>query len=712
MTIESFINTALVVDDDESQRLLISAALGKERFRIIEAANGQDALDLLEKTQPDLVLLDVDMPVMDGFATCQAIRRHPGFRETPIVMVTGHEDTESIDRAYELGATDFISKPINWALFGHRVRYILRASRVMNGLRESEAKNRAFIQANPDAILVVDGTSKRIEQVGGVRNRWCGDLFARRKTVTLNDLPASLSATWLEQVNMVLQTGETQDGEFTSSDGDTQQFFETRLVRFTENRALVIIRDISEQKRANAKVYRLAFYDTLTGLPNRQSFLTRLSEAIHAAEENKSMLSILYLDLDNFKRINDSLGHSLGDELLKTVSRRIEKCVRGDDYVARFGRSQSALQLARLGGDEFTILLRDLESTDEARDVASRITGAVSEPILIDGNEFVITPSIGIANYPEDGTDIDSLVMNADTAMYNAKDSGKNTCRTFSGTMSVRSLEHLELEHSLRRAIQNGDLELHYQPKLELRNGRIAGIEALLRWTHPERGPISPAKFVPVAEEAGLILDLSDWVLHAACKQIKQWEDGEAAGLPIAINLSGKQFTHSDVHRVISQALREHSVQPGCIDLELTESELMRDADKSIEMLARLKGAGHAIVVDDFGTGYSSLSYLKKFPIDVLKIDRSFVMDLTPAGDNIAICAAIVALAHSLNLIVVAEGVETLEQQNLLSQLRCDQTQGFYFCRPVSAADVEQFIQRYRSGTAHRLEQESKQDIA
>ena len=709
---ETFINTALVVDDDESQRMLMSAALKKERFKVVEAENGQDAIDMLQEVQPDLVLLDVDMPVMDGFGACQSIRGTPGFRETPIVMVTGHEDTESIDRAYEVGATDFISKPINWALFEHRVRYILRASRVMNGLRESEAKNRAFIQANPDAILVVDAASKRIEQVGGVRNNWCGDLFARRSRVTLNELPEPLSATWTEQVELVSQTGETQNGEFTSSDGDTQLFFETRMVPFTENSTLVLIRDISEQKQATAKVYRLAFYDTLTGLPNRQSFLTKLSEAIRVAEMNESMLSILYLDLDNFKRINDSLGHSLGDELLKTVSTRIEKCVRGDDYVARVGRSQSALQLARLGGDEFTILLQDMESTDEAREVANRITGAVSEPILIDGNEFVITPSIGIANYPEDGTDIDSLVMNADTAMYNAKESGKNTCRTFSGTMSVRSMEHLELEHSLRSAIQNGDLELHYQPKLGLRNGRITGVEALLRWTHPERGPVSPAKFVPVAEEAGLILDLSDWVLHAACSQIKEWEDGEVAGLPIAINLSGKQFTHTDVHSVISRTLRQHSVRPESIELELTENELMRDADKSIDMLARLKAAGHSIQVDDFGTGYSSLSYLKKFPIDVLKIDRSFVTDLKPAGDNIAICAAIVALAHSLNLVVVAEGVETQEQQNLLSQLRCDQTQGFYFCRPVSATDVARFIQSYRSGSIHRLEQDSEQDIA
>lgn len=699
---------ALVIDDDPTQRTLQAAALEQAGFTVAEAENGQVALEILDDVGPSLILLDVEMPVMDGFDTCKAIRQHPDYRDVPIVMITGNGDTESIDKAYKMGATDFVAKPINWSLLTHRARYVHRAGDASFGLRESEAKNRAFIQAIPDTVLVIDRRSGEIERVGGGGNQAGDSLFANSGSLSLDDLPDKLAAAWRIQFEQVLATRQTHRGEFSRTEGDEKKHYETRIVPFTANRLLVMIRDISEQKQTSARVYQLAYFDTLTGLPNRQSFLTELSTGIRRAEKNNTMLSVLYLDLDNFKRINDSLGHSLGDELLKTISKRIENCVRADDHVARLGKSQSQLHLARLGGDEFTILLTDLKSPDEPEAVANRITDAVSQPILEDGHEFVITPSIGIANYPEDGQDIDTLLKNADIAMYSAKESGKNSFRQYSGTMSVRSLEHLELEHSLRRAILNDDLELHYQPKLSLDNGRITGVEALLRWTHPERGAISPAKFVPVAEDAGLILDLSDWVLHTTCKQIKAWESGQLQNLPIAINLSGKQFTHSDMYSVVMKALQQYAIDPSSIDLELTESELMRDADGTIGTLTRLKDAGLSLIVDDFGTGYSSLSYLKKFPIDALKIDRSFVMDLDKSDDNLSICAAIVALAHSLNLRVIAEGVEAEDHVYMLRQIMCNEIQGYHFCRPCNAVDVARFVIEYmqQEGSSPSIEQD------
>ena len=694
---------ALVIDDDKSQRLLETAALVKAGFSVAQAEDGAIALEMLERVTPHLIIMDVDMPNMNGFDACRKIRGMRRHKHTPIVMVTGHEDTESIDRAYQSGATDFISKPINWSLLGYRVRYILRTSQVSQGLRDSEARNRAFIRAIPDAILVIDAQGQVVEQVGGLD----------QKTFSLVDLPAELTATWQGQVKQVLELGHLQNSEFSRGEGGDRGYYEARMVPFKRDRAMMIIRDISAQKRANAKVYRLAFYDTLTGLPNRQSFMTRLADAIRDARENGSRFSLLYLDLDNFKRINDSLGHSFGDELLKTVAKRIDKCVRGNDFVARYGQSQSNLHLARLGGDEFTVLLRDLADPDDVDMIASRIIKAVSEPIREGTHEFVITPSIGIASYPEDGVDIDTLVSNADMAMYHAKESGKNAVRAFSGTMSVRSLEYLELEHSLRRAISNNELELHYQPKLCLRSDDVTGVEALLRWTHPDRGPISPAKFVPIAEEAGLILDLSDWVLHEACRQIKAWEKSPLAAIPIAINLSGKQFSHSDVYRVVTEAVRDHAIKPKLLQLELTESELMKDADGTIGTLSKIKNAGISIAVDDFGTGYSSLSYLKKFPIDSLKIDRSFVTELEDSGDNISICGAIIALAHSLNLKVIAEGVETSEHKHLLALLQCDEMQGFYFARPQDAATTTQFILEHMAmDNATAIRHFPNQDIA
>lgn len=675
-------NVALVVDDDKSQRLLETAALKKAGFKVAQVADGAAALEALKKIEPDLILLDVDMPRLNGFDTCREIRRLPRHRDTPVVMVTGHEDTESINKAYRSGATDFISKPINWSLLGHRVRYILRTSQVSQGLRESEARNRAFIRAIPDAILVVNQKGTVIEQVGGLGDR----------SFSVDSVPAELRETWRRQVKYVIESGNVQNSEFSKGRGAEKGYFEARMVPFTQDRTMMIIRDISAQKRANAKVYRLAFYDTLTGLPNRQSFMSRVSEAIREASDNNSQFSMLYLDLDNFKRINDSLGHSIGDELLKTIARRIDRCVRGDDFVARYGKSRADTHLARLGGDEFTILLSGMSDPDDIDAIAARITKAVSEPVRQGAHEFVVTPSIGISSYPEDGTDIDTLVSSADMAMYHAKESGKNAVRAFSGTMSVRSLEYLDIEHSLRRAISNDELELHYQPKLGLKSGEITGVEALLRWNHSDRGAVSPAKFVPIAEESGLILDLSSWVLQEACRQIKVWEGGPLGHIPIAINLSGKQFSHSDVYQVICKAVHDYSINPGALQLELTETELMRDADGTIGTLARLKKAGISIAVDDFGTGYSSLSYLNKFPIDSLKIDRSFVMELEDSGDNLSICGAIVALAHSLNLNVIAEGVETAEHKRLLTSLNCDEMQGFYFARPTDAETTSQFM--------------------
>ena len=635
---------------------------------------------------PRLILLDADLPETAGTDICRGIRRLPAHRDTPIIVVSARDDTDAIRTALDSGASDFIRKPMSETLLRHRVRSALRALNIRQGLSDSESRNRAFIQAIPDVILVVDQSGQVVERVAG----------SDAQAFPMDEVPDRLVQHWRDGVSRVVASNESETSEFSLGEGPRRSYFEARMVPFTGNRAMVIIRDVSMQKKANAKVYRLAFYDTLTGLPNRQSFMGRLAEAVAEAEESKSRFSVLYLDLDNFKRINDSLGHSIGDEILKAVSSRIERIVRADDFVARFGNGKSHLHLARLGGDEFTILLRNIEDPATVDQIADRIVQAVRSPILQNDHEFVVTPSIGIASYPEDGTDIDTLMSNADMAMYHAKESGKNAVRAFSGTMSIRSLEYLDLEHSLRRAINNDDLDLHFQPKLSLKTREITGVEALLRWSHPDRGPISPEKFVPIAEEAGLIIDLSEWVLHRVCRQIGEWSNISLGDIPIAMNLSGKQFSHSDVFAVITRAMREHAIRPELLQLELTESELMRDADGTIDTLSKLREAGLSIAVDDFGTGYSSLSYLKKFPIDALKIDRSFVMELEEDGDNISICGAIIALARSLHLRVIAEGVETAEHQHLLTLLQCDEMQGYYFAKPASADVTAAFIESYR----------------
>jgi predicted signal transduction protein with EAL and GGDEF domain/DNA-binding response OmpR family regulator len=693
----------LVVDDDQSQRLLARTALEQGGFLVAEAANGRQAIEVATRMLPDLILLDVEMPEVDGFTACRKIREIRGMTDTPIVMLTGREDDESIQTAYDSGATDFISKPLNWSLLGYRVKYILRATNVGRGLRDSERKNRAFIRAIPDSMLVIDRGGRVLTRHRGKDGSRMLDQYLDTTGSLLDALPEKIAESWRQQLASVLATGEIAEGEDHFEANGAHFFYETRMVPYTKDSVLVMQRDVSEKKRADAKVRRLAFFDTLTGLPNRQSFLIQVSEAIREAKVDGSQLSILYFDLDNFKRINDSLGHSIGDALLRGVARRLEQCVRRDDSVARFGQSNANMQVARLGGDEFTVLLKDLGSADEAASAAERILKILREPMHLHGQQFVITPSVGIATFPEDGEDIDTLVKNADMAMYGAKAQGRNCISMFSGTMSVRSLERLELEDSLRKAIANGDLELHYQPKLGIASGAVQGVEALVRWTHPERGPVSPAKFVPIAEDAGLILDLSRWVLDAACKQLQAWTGGRLEHIPIAINLSGKQFREEDVDQQIISAIDACGLDQQRLELELTEGTLMTNVDTTVSTLTRLKDAGMKIAVDDFGTGYSSLSYLKKFPIDYLKIDRSFVSEIDAGGNDRSICAAIIALAQSMGLKVIAEGVETSEQLEHLKWLGCDEIQGFFFAKPMPSDKVTAFLEGFIRETPSRL---------
>ena len=693
----------LVVDDDATLRMLTRAALEQAGFTVSEASNGRDAIDLAVTGLPDAILLDVEMPELDGFAACAQIRRNPGLIDTPIVMLTGRDDDASIQQAYDCGATDFIAKPINWSLLGQRVKYIVRASQVSRGLRDSQSKNRAFVQAIPDSMLVVDERGElRTHHRGSSGSRLIDDRVREGHSI-YDLLPPSLADVWRAQIERVLQSKEMELSEHRAKKDGRYHYYESRVVPYTDNSVLIMLRDVTEQKQAAAKVRRLAFYDTLTGLPNRQSFLIQLAEAIRDAEERDGRIGILYLDLDNFKLINDSLGHNVGDSLLKDIANRFSSRVRRDDYIASSGRDSSNMQVSRLGGDEFTILLRDLQSSDEVEAVADRMVQVLKDPLFCNGHQFVITPSVGIAVYPDDGNDLETLMKNADTALHHAKAAGRDTVTRFTGTMSVRSLERLDLEDSLRRAIHNGELELHFQPKMSIATNEIPSVEALVRWTHPDRGPVSPAKFIPIAEDTGMILPLSDWVLNAACEQLRAWRGTELGDVNIAINLSAKQFHLENIHAEIFKALQSRNIPFERLELELTEGALMRDADSTVESLRRLKDAGLTIAVDDFGTGYSSMSYLTRFPIDYLKIDRSFVDEIDKSGDSHSICKAIVALAHSLGMKVIAEGVENAEQLQMLNMMDCDQVQGYFFARPLPADEVTRFITKHRGRRVRKL---------
>ncbi|MEM6639822.1 MAG: EAL domain-containing protein [Pseudomonadota bacterium] len=514
-------------------------------------------------------------------------------------------------------------------------------------------------------------------------------------TRILDYLPESQHEPFLEALRSARDTNEPASVELIVERGRVH--IEARLVPQSEDLAVAIVRDITERRKTEARMHELAYVDSVTGLPNRALFLRELRRSMAVADRNGTMFALLNVDLDRFKRINDSLGHSVGDALLKSVAQRMERCLRPSDFVASAAAPANVApnannRIARLGGDEFIILLNGVNVRDVVETVAYRIREALLTPFHYQGRQFVVTPSIGVVIYPQDGADVDTLLMRADTAMYKAKSAGRNTLRFYDVDMDASALERLWLEEDLRRAISAGEFELYYQPKVSLRTGQINGAEALLRWQHPEHGFISPAKFIPVAEETGLIFDLGQWVVRRACQQLRQWQDDGLEFGPLSVNVSAEQFERVDVAEQILRAVWENGIVPQKLVVEITENLLMQDGADVHARLRALRAAGISLAMDDFGTGFSSLSYLQKFPLDALKIDRSFVMDLHHDEKRAAICAAIIAMASKLGLRVVAEGIEEEAQRAFLAEAGCDQGQGYLFSRPIPADEFEALV--------------------
>ena len=688
----------LVADDDSATRFLIHKALEQAGLSVLDAENGAQALTLFEAHRPHIVLLDVMMPQMDGFAACAAIRRLPRGATVPILMLTGLDDLDSIKRAYEAGATDFAAKPINWLVLSHRVRYLLRMGRVLEDLAASEARLAA---------------AQRIAHLGNwewnLRTDawyWSDELYRLLGYQPREIMPGierfleRLHPEDREAVAQIIECSRREQGAYGVE-------FRVRLpdgaVRYLHAQGEVVgdergdpaklsgtIQDVSARKQAEDQISFLENYDKLTGLPNRVRFKERLDQALATAKRQTQKLAVLVLDLDRFKRVNDTMGHSLGDRLVQAVAKRIEACV-SEDSPPRVGA------FARLGGDEFSLLLPDLKHPADAAAVSRRILEALSKPFRLEAQEVFITASVGIGRYPEDGSDCEALLKNADTAMYHAKGAGGNGYRLYDHSMNAAAFERLTLENGLRRALERGEFLLYYQPQIEIQSGAIAGAEALLRWRHPELGLVPPDRFIPLAEETGLILPIGEWVLRTACAQALAWR---RAGLPpvrVAVNLSARQFRDETLAESIAQALRLAELDPQGLGLEITESVIMQNASGTVNTLQELKRMGLSISVDDFGTGYSSLSYLKRFPIDVLKIDRSFVRDLATNPDDAAIASAIIAMAKSLKLDTVAEGVETEEQLAILRQYGCRLVQGFLFSKALPAEEFEVLLREQKS---------------
>ncbi len=799
----------LVVDDDPAMRLLMGEALRLAGFDVEEAEDGEAALAAVSRRQPDVVLLDVIMPKLDGFSVCLELRKQPKTEHIPVLMVTGLDDTDSIRRAFASGATNFITKPINWTTLGYHVNYLLRASRAFSELRESRAYYNTILEDIPVFVCrwAPDGTirfvnaaycryfDKSAEELighsfmplvpeedlekirqhiasidagrpmaslehrviradGEVRwQRWtnralfdedgnitgyqsvgediteqkeaeeklllAGEVFVNSdEMIAVTDSAANIidvnpafcrltgyAREAILGMNMrilqlechdqrfydyheqaLLTTGSWQ-GEIQGRGRNGLPFTSLMTINAVRNEQgepthfVHLSTDISRLKEVEEKLRQLALFDPLTGLANRVLLHDRLQQTIYEADRDRNIAALILLDLDNFKDINDTMGHPSGDLMLAQVGERLRQRTRHSDTVAR------------MGGDEFIIVLRNASSSECVGRVAQEIVASLSQPFLLEDRKVYVTVSLGIVLYPLDGRDTDELIRKADTAMYHAKGLGKNRYQFFTAEMNQRVQERLALQTDLRRALEQNEFVVYYQPKINLETEEVTGVEALVRWCKPGNGLIPPAVFIPLAEETGLIVPIGEKVLQLACAQVAAWRSQGIVNLPVAVNLSAIQLREEGLAATVQEILTTTGLSPGALELEITESAIMQETDQAIAMLQTLQGMGIRVTMDDFGTGYSSLSYLKRFPISWLKIDRTFIAEVMSQADDAEIIRAIIAMAHRLRLKVVAEGVETAEQLAFLRQEGCDEAQGYYFARPMPADEFLRWFQ-------------------
>jgi diguanylate cyclase (GGDEF)-like protein/PAS domain S-box-containing protein len=575
------------------------------------------------------------------------------------------------------------------ALLTYGASAFLRLRRALGEQAQSEERYRNLFELSPDGMLI--HAEGRIILV----NSMCMKLLGADKPEQLVGRPVIeiFHPDYHERIRQRMderrydsRPAPAEERKIVTLGGATLEIevAASRLMHRGKPSVQVVMRDITERKRADERLNYMAQYDALTGLPNRSLFRDRLAHGLSQARRSGRPAAVLFIDLDRFKIVNDTLGHAIGDKLLQEAAARLKECVRSGDTVGRFG------------GDEFAMILLDLAKPGDAGLVAQKVNDILARPFDLDGNRTFVSASIGITLYPTDATDPETLSMNADAAMYRAKEKGRNNYQFFTPEMNERAVQRMQMETAMRRALERGEFLLHYQPKTDVASGAICGAEALLRWAHPERGLVSPAEFIPVLEETGLIVPVGEWVMREACRQIAAWQRAGLKVPPVAVNLSARQFQQKNLEQTIHDAIREGGIDPALLQFEITESLLMNDPQEAERTLRALKQAGVKLSIDDFGTGYSSLAYLRRFPLDALKIDRAFVKDIVANADDAAITLAVISLAHSLGLKVVAEGVETEAQLNLLALHSCDEMQGYYFSRPVAPAALEAMVREGR----------------
>jgi diguanylate cyclase (GGDEF)-like protein/PAS domain S-box-containing protein len=684
--------TILIVDDVPANQAVAVDFLEDNGFRVTVAQDGEEGLERAQLVQPDLILLDVMMPGIDGFETCRRLKMIENTRDIPVIFMTALSDTNDKVKAFTAGGVDYVGKPfqIEELLARIKTHLSLRAAQkqliVQNAqLSDSEVRYRRLFETANDGIVLLDSESGLITDVNISLVKMLGYNRSHYLNQKLWDIPPfkdiSACRSGVEELQKVdsvsfehwlLETRDKSpvDVEFV---GNIYQVEGAKIVQCN-------VRDITGRKQAEARIHYMALHDALTGLPNRILLQDRLTQALALACRNQKRVAVLMVDLDHFKNINDSLGHHIGDSLLEAVSRRLRTCLRESDIVAR------------LGGDEFVIALPAVSGDKDIEEVVEKVNASLLETFTIECHELKISGSIGISQYPTDGENPGILLQAADTAMYAAKAKSRGGYRFFSPELNAATQRRLMLVNDLQEALTREQFVLHYQPQISTRSGTMTGVEALIRWNHPLHGLISPMEFIPLLEETGLIVQVGKWVLKTACMQNVAWQKGGLSPVRMAVNVSAHQFYRGDLVRTVEEVLQETQLHPRWLELELTESLTLDDSETTITIMNKLKLLGVGLSLDDFGTGWSSLSYLRRFPIDRLKIDRSFMRDVTTQPAAEAIVTSIIDLARNLGLTCIAEGVETADQLDYLERKKCAEIQGFFYSPALPAVDCGELM--------------------
>ncbi|RFP16292.1 MULTISPECIES: EAL domain-containing protein [unclassified Duganella] len=704
----------LIVEDTPASLKLLSDLLTEAGYYVRQAPNGELALWTAQSRPPELILLDVRMPGIDGFEVCRRLKASPELSQVPVIFLSAQHDTDDKVRGFALGAVDFIAKPFQAEEILARTDAHVRLGRAQQALAAERALlEERVIERTTELAALAASLEKEVEQRRANEEfmRLSSQVFeATQDAIVVTDRDARIVATnpaftqisgysaeeVVGQSVALLHAGEPDaksfelmaqsivktghwSGEILArrKNGDTYPgLLSASVVKDEQGHVInhvAVFMDLTERKAEQHLIDFLSNHDALTGLPNRLLARQRFEQTLATAKREHRCVAVMCLDLDRFKSINDSYGHDVGDKALQVVSKFLSETVREGDIVTR------------QGGDEFQIIVPDDAQLGATMALAQKILGGLRKELMIDGQQITVTSSIGIAVSLTDGDSFDELVRNGDTALFRAKEIGRDNYAFFTERMDAEIRDKLAIQGQLRGAIARDEFEVHYQPQMCLKTGAMLGAEALLRWDNAVLGKVPPNRFIPLAEEYGLVNSIGEWVLESVCAQIKVWHDQGLGDIKVSVNLAAGQFANDATVPYVESTLRKFGVAPEYLGLEITEGTVMGDPDKAVAALRRLKAIGVSVSLDDFGTGYSSLSYLKRFPIDVLKIDKSFVDDVTTNANDAAIALSVISLAHNLNMRVIAEGVETREQVQFLTERGCDEMQGYFFSRPVSA---------------------------